>query len=584
MTGQSGQRVFEFRDFRLIPEERLLLRNGEPVELRPKVFATLLFLVEHHGHLVPKTELMDEVWGDAFVEENVIAKSVCAIRQALGGDLKDARFIQTVPKRGYRFVAEVKALTTDARSLIVLPFNNASEDPAQDYFVDGMADALVTDLSKIRELRVIGRSSVPQYRGKANGLDQLGKTLDADRLLKGSVARSGDRVRIDVQLIQANTGEDIWAGSFDRDLRDVVTLQKEVARSIAREVRIQLSPQEQKHLDAAGSVDPDAYDHYLRGRFYLNRQNRRDQDIAIGLLERAVEIDPTFAAAYAELAQAYTWKHFSFAHEETELAEKEFVATEKALSMDPGLASAYLARGRLLWTPANHFPHEKAIRDYHRALELNPNLAEARNQLALVYCHIGALDEALRESYEGAKANPTNNLIQLRIGQTLNSQTKYEEALIVLRGIPDEVHPSVVGHQTAWALFNLGRKEEASEKLQRLLENHSDIGGTFASLQAVIAGSEGRDDDAEELIKQAIEKGKGFGHFHHTAYTIACAYALMNRRGEAIGWIEEASETGFPCYPLFERDANLDNLRQEPRFVTFLNKSKTQWERFKAVL
>lgn len=584
MTAQSGQRVFEFRDFQLIPEERLLLRNGEPIDLRPKVYATLLFLVEHHGHLVCKADLMDEVWGDAFVEENVVAKSICAIRQALGGDLKDARFIQTVPKQGYRFIAEVRALTTDARSLIVLPFDNASEDSSQEYFVDGMADALVTDLSKIRELRVIGRSSVPQYRGMANGLDKLGKTLDADRLLKGSVARSGERVRIDVQLIQANTGEDVWTGSFDRDLRDVVTLQKEVARSIAREVRIQLSPQEQQHLDAARSVDPDAYDHYLRGRFYLNRQNRRDQDIAIGLLERAVEIEPTFAAAYAELAQAYTWKHFSFAHEETELAEKAFVATEKALSMDPDLASAYLARGRLLWTPANHFPHEKAIRDYHRALELNSNLAEARNQLALVYCHIGALDEALRESYEGAKANPTNNLIQLRIGQTLNAQTKYEEALTVLRGIPDEVHPSVVGHQTAWALFNLRRKDEASEKLKRLLRDHSDIGGTFASLQAVMAASAGQNDDAEELIKQAIEKGKGFGHFHHTAYTIACAYALMNKRGEAIKWLEEAAETGFPCYPLFERDANLDNLRQDPRFEMFLSKSKRQWEHFKTVL
>jgi tetratricopeptide (TPR) repeat protein len=166
----------------------------------------------------------------------------------------------------------------------------------------------------------------------------------------------------------------------------------------------------------------------------------------------------------------------------------------------------------------------------------------------------------------------------------LNSQTKYEEALIVLRGIPDEVHPSVVGHQTAWALFNLGRKDEASEKLQRLLKDHSDIGGTFASLEAVIAASAGRDDDAEELIKQAIEKGKGFGHFHHTAYTIACAYALMNKRGEAIKWLEEAAETGFPCYPLFEKDANLDNLREDPRFATFLSKSKTQWEHFKTVL
>ena len=589
MPGQNGQ-IFEFGDFQLIPDEGLLLRNGEPVALGPKIFATLLLLVERHGHLVQKSELMDEVWADSFVEENAVSKSIWAIRTALGGDPKVAGFIQTVPKRGYRFVADVKELRRDARgnlltadangndseyvtksrieaqpirksrrilaigamsvlvlvlvglsggqfrdwylgpgpsvairSLSVLPFENASNDPSQDYFVDGMADALVTDLSKIRELRVVGRSSAPQYKGISTDLAAIGKELDVDALLTGSVARSGERVRITVQLIHAQTGRKLWVSSYDRNLRDVVALEKEVARSIAKEVRIQLSPQEEQQFDTARSIDPEAYDLYLRGRYHLNLQNENDQDIAIGLLERSVAIDPTFATAYAELAQAYTWKHFSFAPDETELAEKAFVATERALSMDPDLAVTYLARGRLLWTPANHFPHETSIQEYHRALQLNPNLDEAHNQLALVYCHIGALDEALREAREGAKINPANNLIQLRIGQTLNFQMKYEEALAVLRSIPNKTHPSVVGHQTAWSLFNLGRKEEASEKLQQLLRDHRDKGGTFASIQAVIAASSGQNQLAEELIKRALENGKGYGHFHHTAYTIACA-------------------------------------------------------------
>ena len=302
-------------------------------------------------------------------------------------------------------------------------------------------------------------------------------------------------------------------------------------------------------------------------------------------LERAVAIDPTFAAAYAELAQAYVWKLYLFAPEERQWAEKAFVAAEKALALDPDLAVAHLARGRLLWTPANHFPHEKAIREYRRALELNPNLDEARNQLALVYCHIGAFDEALQESHKAVTTNPNNNLAQFRTGQTLNFQGKYEQALSVLRAIPREVNPALVGHQIAWALFNLGRREEASATLEQLLRDYpEDSGGLFTSVQAVLAASAGQERVAEDKIKSAVERGRGFGHFDHTAYHIACAYALMNKPEPAIKWLEAAAEDGFPCYPLFERDTNLDNLRQDARFVTFLAKLRQQWDYYRTIL
>jgi len=261
------------------------------------------------------------------------------------------------------------------------------------------------------------------------------------------------------------------------------------------------------------------------------------------------------------------------------------VAAEKALSLDPNLAVAYLARGRILWTPANHFPHEKAIREYRRALTLNPNLDEARNQLALVYCHIGAFDEALEESHKAIAANPNNNLAQFRIGQTLNFQGKYEQALSVLRAIPREVNPALVGYQIAWALFNLGRKDEASVMLEQLLKDYpEDNGGLFTSVQAVLAASAGQEQTAEDKIRLAVERGKGFGHFHHTAYHIACAYALMNKSEQAIKWLEAAAEDGFPCYPLFERDTNLDNLRQDARFVTLLAKLRNQWEYYRTIL
>jgi adenylate cyclase len=404
-------------------------------------------------------------------------------------------------------------------------------------------------------------------------------------VLTGSVVREGGRVRIAVQLIHAATDRNLWADSYERDLNDVLALQREVARDIVGEVRIKLRPQEQAQFGGARPVNPEVYDLYLRGRFYLNRQTRDDNEAAITTLERAVDIDPTFAAAYAELAQAYVWKLFLFAPGERQWEEKAFVAAEKALALDPGSAVAHLARGRLLWTPANHFPHEKAIQEYRRALTLDPTLDEARNQLALVYCHIGALDEALEESRNAITTNPNNNLAQLRTGQTLNFQGRYEEALTVLRGIPQETNPALVGHQIAWALFNLGRREEASAVLEQLLRDYpEDSGGLFTSVQAVLAAAAGQEGVAEEKIKSAAERGRGFGHFHHTAYHIACAYALMNKPEQAIKWLEMGAEDGFPCYPLFERDTNLDNLRRDARFAEFLAKQKQQWEHYRTIL
>ena len=471
------------------------------------------------------------------------------------------------------------------QSLAVLPLDNLSGDPAQEYFADGMTDALITDLAKIAALRVISRPSVMQYKGARRPLPEIGRELKVDAVLTGSVVRSGDRVRIAVQMFQVATDRNLWADSYERDLRDVLALQKDLTRDIVGEIRVKLTTQEQTQFGSARPVVPEAYDHYLRGKFYLNRQTRENNEAAITALERAVTTDPSFAAAHAELAQAYVWKLFLFSPGEEHLAEKAFVAAEKALDLDPDLAVAHLARGRLLWTPANHFPHEKAIREYQSALALNPNLDEARSQLALVYSHIGLLDEAIEEAKKAIAINPNNNLAQFRIGEALNFEGKYEEALSVLRSLPKDSNPSLVDQHIVWSLFNLGRKEEASAALEELLQNYrQENRGLFISLQAVLAASAGQGSLAEEKIKLALESGKGFGHFHHTAYYVACAYALMNKPEQAIKWLDAVAEDGFPCYPLFEKDPNLNNLRQDARFVAFLERQKQQWEHYKSIL
>lgn len=644
---RQRRQVYEFGPFRLIPKERQLLRGSEPVALTAKCFDLLVVLVENSGHLVEKDQLLERVWPDAFVEEANLSVGISALRRALGEAVDQPRYIQTVPRHGYRFIEPVDerweegplaapagaAAEADPESLpslplaaarpagrglklgwgllailglmlagrelggrfpggdrtirtvAVLPLSDRSGDRSQDYFAEGLTAELTTELAKIRWLRAVAGPSIAEYRRAPRPPAQLGRELRADAVLTGDVQRAGERVRIAVQLIHVGTGRRLWADSYERDLRDVVTLQQAVVRDVAGQTRARLSPQEQVQVRfvRGGAVDPKAYDHYLRGQFYMNRQNRADNDAAIRWLEQAVELDPNFAPAQAQLAQAYVWKLFLFDPKRKEWEEKAFVAAEKALALDPDSAVAHLARGRLLWTPANRFPHEKAIREYRRALEINPNLNEARNQLALVYCHIGAFDEALEEARRASEGDPNNNMAQFRTGQTLNFQGKYREALSVLRAIPDAANPALVGYQIAWALFNLGEKEEAEAMLARLLRDYpEDPGGLYTSVQAVMAASAGEDRRAEDQIRLAIHRGKGFGHFHHTAYHIGCAYALMDKPGPAVRWLKAAADDGFPCYPLFEKDANLNPLRRDPRFISLLRDLKRQWERHRA--
>ena len=477
------------------------------------------------------------------------------------------------------------ATAKPVHSLAVLPMQNFSGDPAQDYFADGMTETLISGLAKVGSLRVISRTSVVQFKGSQKPLKQIANELNVDAVIEGSVQRFGDKIHVGVRLIEPETEALIWSQEYDPYLRDVLTLQNEVAQAVTQAIRIKLTPQEQSRLAERRPINPAAYDDFLRGRYYLNRQTKADNDAAIQALNRAVEADPEFAGGWAELAQAYVWKLFLFAPDEKELQQKAFVAVEKALALDPDLAEAYLARGRLLWTPSNHFPHDKAIQEYRRALALNPSLDEARNQLAVVLGHVGLVDEALAELDQALKTNPGNTLARFRVGEVLLFAGKHEEALAALRNVPADANPSLVGHQLVLTLFDLGRKEEAAATLDKFLKDYpEDNRGLFTSLQAMLAAADGQPRVAEEKIKLAIEHGKGFGHFHHTAYHIACAYALMNRKEEAIKWLESAADDGFPCYVLFATDHNLDSLRQHPRFQQLMARMKHDWEKYKTLM
>jgi len=311
-------------------------------------------------------------------------------------------------------------------------------------------------------------------------------------------------------------------------------------------------------------------------------EGRVNNPKVIALLEKAVKADPNFAEAYAELALAYVIRLFLYAPEEKELEAKAYLAVERALSLKPNLPVAYLARGRLKWTPFNHFPHEDAINDFKHALALDPNLDEAHHYLGLVFVHIGLIEEARAEFKAAIALNPSNNGAQYRLGETLFYEGKFREARNVLETIDADFNPDLKEYQLGWAMFSSGQTEEAISRVQNYLQQHpGDRGGLLASVQAMMFAATGNHREAEKKIA-AAQTRRGFGHFHHTEYNIACTYGLMNKTNKSVEWFEKATGDGFNCYPMFEKDRSLDSARSDSRFREIMETERKKWEYYRS--
>jgi tetratricopeptide (TPR) repeat protein/tRNA A-37 threonylcarbamoyl transferase component Bud32 len=334
----------------------------------------------------------------------------------------------------------------------------------------------------------------------------------------------------------------------------------------------------------ARSTAPEAY---LRGRVRVSSENRQDNDAAITALRQAITASPAFAPAHAELARALTIKSFYFAAdtEKKQLDEDAEVAVQRALSLEPDLAEAHFARGLMLWTPARRFPHDQAVRAYQQAIALDPKLDEAHHQLGLVLLHVGLLDQGKGEIEQALAINPGNTLARFRLGVAALYQNQFEQAYAIFNSTPLERSPSLWAFQTATALFRLGREQEATELIDRFLRDYPrDEGGVGHSVRAMLLARSGQRRAAEAAIAEALELGRGFGHFHHTAYNIATAYALLGDVEPAIRWLESAADDGFPCYPLFASDTQLDRLRGDARFRTLMARLEREWEERKQSL
>jgi TolB-like protein len=306
-TGPSRVGVVRFGHFEVDSRSGELRKQGIKIKLQEQPFHLLRMLLEHPGEIVSRAELQKKIWpADTFVDfDQGLNNAAKRLREALNDSSETPHFIETIPRRGYRFIGRAQTETDPLdriRSLAVLPLENLSRDAEQEYFAEGLTEALITTLAKIGELRVVSRTSVMVYKGVRKPLREIARELDVDAVVEGTVFRAGRRIRITAQLINAPKETHLWAESYERHLRDVLALQSEVAQAIAREVQVKLTPQEQAHFAQVKPVDPEAYEAYLKGRYHWNRRSGEGFGKAIQYFQQAIAKDPTYAAAYAGLA------------------------------------------------------------------------------------------------------------------------------------------------------------------------------------------------------------------------------------------------------------------------------------------
>ena len=467
----------------------------------------------------------------------------------------------------------------DARkSIAVLPLENLSREEATEPFTDGIHDDILTHLSRIADLKVISRTSVMEYRDTRKNLRQIADELGAATILEGGVQRSGNRVRINVQLIDAETDEHLWAETYEEDLtaENVFAIQTTIARRIASALEAQLTPEESERIAARPTDNLEAYDYYLRGLAHFRHLTHQSQDSAMAYLELAVELDPDFALAYAVLSRVYEEQGTTFEGSEVWL-HQALAASERALALDSGLAEGYAARGDVLWSSLFGFLHVESARDLKRAVALNPNLSDTHDDLAGIYSHVGLLDEALEETLIAQSLDPLSVYAQFRRGLILLWSGEFDSAFAALEPLPVWASP-----YAAEALLRLGRTDEAVRLIEAASsEELGESDPLLNSVSAIAYAVEGDAAAAEQKVQIALAGRASFGHAHHIEYSVGVAYALLGKHDNAVEWLRQAAVNGFPCLPYYERDDFLRDLRSYPEFLDLLDWLRAEEDRLR---
>lgn len=476
-------------------------------------------------------------------------------------------------------------------SVAVLPFRTIGG--GDQYFADGITEAVTTELGRVGGLRVIASNSTYRYRDQAD-LAEIVRDLGVGLVVRGSVQRAGGTVRIDVSLVDAHDVTALWSEHYSRDAADVLAVQDDISRQIAGTLSKTFGAAPIAAPASLATRDPEAYDAYLRGLWHLKgRSEIRRSGASIGAhrvaaieeLERAVARDPNFALAHAALASAYTQRFFYDAPN-SDLEQRAFAEIQRALTINPNQAEAYLARAQLSWTAHNGFPHERAVTDLRRALAINPNLADAHVELGKVYYHIGLIEEAVEATEAAQRLDPSQSAASSRLFRALTDAGRTEEVRAVL-----ESRRPLASYEQADALVMLGRPDEALQVLigsRDTSEQDPDADPGAIALLAAVYARVGRRADAERVLAAAIPTAENttglLSHVHHAQFHIGAALGLLGRPEEAMRWLTKATNEGYPSYTRFSTDRNLDPLRKHPEFEALLARLRQQRDRWQKTL
>jgi TolB-like protein/DNA-binding winged helix-turn-helix (wHTH) protein/Tfp pilus assembly protein PilF len=618
-------RLRRFAQFELDLRTGELYKEGKRIKLQEQPCHVLALLVEHRGDLVTREELRKTLWpNDTFVDfDHGVNLAINKLRDALGDSVEKPRFIETLTRRGYRFIAPVSTPKTlrdsepqarvtsfpaglagprsstwrrvllsallalsflvvlvffvtyrrgrsaenNIHSLAVLPLENLSGDPNQEYFVDGMTDELTTHLAKIKSLRVISRTSAMQYKNVRKPLADIARALHVDSVVEGSVVRSGDKLRITVQLVDARTDRHIWAEDYNRDLRDVVAVQGDVARRIAEEIRITLTPEQRAELTSRHQINPEAYEAYLRGRYFWNRRTEEGMKKAIEYFEQSMDKDPNSPLAYDGLADCWLSLGWYGYLPPKETFPQAKAAAMKAMELDASLAEAHTS---LAFASMNYdWDWSAAEREFQKAIELNPNYANAHHWYADYLSAVGRHQEAITESKRALELDPVSPIINAWLGWRYFFARQYDLAIEqYLKTL--EMDPTFV---PAHLVLGQGYEQKSmpEKAIDELQEAVSLSGGSslYVSSLAHAYATAGRRAEAERLLRQMNERAR---HNYVPSFHIAIIHAGLGQRDQALVWLEKGYQERSAWMVWLKVDPRFDVLRSDPRFQDLLRR------------
>ena len=558
----SGRR-YEFGAYRLdVQGGGILFRDGERVSLPPKVAELLVALVQSGGGVITREQLLQRLWPDAIVEDGSLTSHISMLRKALGDGPDGYDFIETLPKRGYRFVepamlvdAETTWVDVPRTMLAVLPFENLSEGDRYDYFSDGLTEEMITQLARLspEHLGVIARTSSMQFKSTTKSIAQIGIDLGVSHVLEGSVRRDGERVRVTAQLIRVSDESHLWAQSYDRALHNVLQVQGEVSRAVARETHIKLTSQQSQRLDPneTRTVDPQAYELYLRGRHFWNRRTEDSIRKSIECFEEALRLDPRFASAHDGISDAHTMLACRGMAPTAEAFHKAKAAARQAVRLEPELGEGYASLAHVRLHDWDWIDLEG---DFLRAVELDPGYAIVHYWFAEYLMAMGRTEEAVRSAQLGLKLDPLNSVINASFGMIRYLAHDYDGALLALRrGLEIDPTHHVSHLRVGLACLQKNRVDDAIDSMREAVTHSGGSTEALAGLAQAIGAS------GDSATMQAMLEKLTRANRYVSPYNVARAYGGINDAQHALEWLEKAYR---------EHNADLIELVREPSFAS----------------